>query len=702
MSQADLGFTSRYFTKFAWREVRALGPATLVWAAAAMAAAAAVAVFPVAVQHDLGDTFGAGTGLLIFAATLTGIGASTSALLLVCTRGRRTATARWALALLACVMLAVAWTTAASLLAVLFAVAGGAASVAAAVATPAVADAYPPVARPLAMGTLRAGELTGLAAVFLAQTIATLAFDLTWRALAVGAALLAAGAATGVRGPEPAAGRWDEEQLRARIATVAIDGRGGGNRLTPGESIRRVLDIATARHLLIANAAFGVLALPTLVYSRYNLDEAHGLSRGWAALALGVALLAAAGGTRLGAEIVGDDIVQTPGVAMRIAAGCTLCCGAILIAAAFVPTAAGEAAVLAVAGALIGTARTIADAIAMSVVPATLRREMAALNIAAFAGAGSLAVPLLLTGMDRRFGPEGALVTAALFAAQAAAALRTAARTTSADLDRRAVAVTEDAELTVTRNGGGHVPLLTCRGINFSYGQLQVLFDVDFTVDSGEMVALLGTNGAGKSTLLRLISGLALPSGGSIRLDGADITYLDAERRMRLGISQVPGGRGVYPHLSVVENLRVIGFTAGRDGRRLDTGIDAVFAGFPALAQRRNQPAATLSGGEQQMLSLARALILQPRLLLIDELSLGLAPKIVGELLEFVRTINASGTAIVLVEQSVNVALSLVNHAYFMEKGAVRFDGRATDLLDRADLLRSVFLEGAAAAVGVR
>jgi ABC-type branched-subunit amino acid transport system ATPase component len=208
-------------------------------------------------------------------------------------------------------------------------------------------------------------------------------------------------------------------------------------------------------------------------------------------------------------------------------------------------------------------------------------------------------------------------------------------------------------------------------------------------------VALRGTNGAGTSTLLKVISGLCLPHHGTIRLHGRDITYVEPTRRVELGISQVPGGRGVFGPMSVAENLRVLAYSHGRDRRAVDRGIDASFEAFPRLAERRSQQASTLSGGEQQMLGLATAFILRPRLLLIDELSLGLAPKVVGELLDMVRRINQEGAAVVLVEQSVNVALSVVDHAYFMEKGEIRFDGKAADLLTRPDLLRSVFLEGA-------
>jgi ABC-type branched-subunit amino acid transport system ATPase component len=151
----------------------------------------------------------------------------------------------------------------------------------------------------------------------------------------------------------------------------------------------------------------------------------------------------------------------------------------------------------------------------------------------------------------------------------------------------------------------------------------------------------------------------------------------------------------VYGPLTVIENLRVQGYVHGRNRGEVERGIEAALATFPRLAERRNVAASTLSGGEQQMLGLSKALIMRPRLFLIDELSLGLAPRIVAELLAMVRQINAAGTAVVLVEQSVNVALSVVEHAYFMEKGEIRFDGRAADLLERRDLLRSVFLEGA-------
>jgi ABC-type branched-subunit amino acid transport system ATPase component len=167
-----------------------------------------------------------------------------------------------------------------------------------------------------------------------------------------------------------------------------------------------------------------------------------------------------------------------------------------------------------------------------------------------------------------------------------------------------------------------------------------------------------------------------------------------------MGITQIPGGKAAFGPMSVADNLRMYGYSLGRNRRAVDAGIEQAFAQFPRLADRRNQTAQTLSGGERQMLALSKALILKPRLLLIDELSLGLAPAVVGELLEMVRAINERGTAVVLVEQSVNVALSLVHHAYYLEKGEVRFDGPATELVERPDILRSVYLQGAAKGLG--
>jgi ABC-type branched-subunit amino acid transport system ATPase component len=204
-------------------------------------------------------------------------------------------------------------------------------------------------------------------------------------------------------------------------------------------------------------------------------------------------------------------------------------------------------------------------------------------------------------------------------------------------------------------------------------------------------VALLGTNGAGKSTLLRAVSGLAPVTGGSAFLDGRDITHAPPHELARHGVVQMPGGKGVFPALSVRENLEAAGWI---DHDNLAERIEQVLALFPQLRERMDLPAGTLSGGEQQMVALGQALIMRPRLLLIDELSLGLAPAVVEQLLRAVEAIHERGTAIILVEQSVNIALTVAERAVFMEKGEVRFSGDTAELLARPDIVRSVYLKG--------
>jgi branched-chain amino acid transport system ATP-binding protein len=240
-------------------------------------------------------------------------------------------------------------------------------------------------------------------------------------------------------------------------------------------------------------------------------------------------------------------------------------------------------------------------------------------------------------------------------------------------------------------------PLLSCRGIDMAYGPVQILFGVDFDVAPGEIVALLGTNGAGKSTLLKGICGLVKPKRGTVTFKGEDVTSLTADVTTHRGISLMPGGKGVFPTLTVAENLRLAAWLIRNDPARVEAARNEVTELFPILGQRSGQMAGNLSGGEQQMLALGGALMTRPELLMIDELSLGLAPTIVGQLLEVVQEIHRRGTTIVIVEQSVNIALNLAQRAVFMEKGEVRFTGPTADLLDRPDILRSVFIAGASA-----
>lgn len=247
-------------------------------------------------------------------------------------------------------------------------------------------------------------------------------------------------------------------------------------------------------------------------------------------------------------------------------------------------------------------------------------------------------------------------------------------------------ATAEDAEV-----------LLEVEGIDVFYDKVQVLYDVDFVVRRGERVALLGTNGAGKSTVLKAASGLVPTTAGRIRWKGTDITETNTETLVREGLGQVPGGRGLFPTLTVEENLRMGGYIYP-DESRVDEEVERAIEYFPWIPDRANQLAGTLSGGEQQQLATARALISRPELLMIDELSLGLAPLVIERLLDVVqRLVDEEGLTIVVVEQQATFALGYTDRAYFMEKGEVRYSGPSAGLTERADLLRSVFLAGASA-----
>jgi ABC-type branched-subunit amino acid transport system ATPase component/MFS family permease len=283
--------------------------------------------------------------------------------------------------------------------------------------------------------------------------------------------------------------------------------------------------------------------------------------------------------------------------------------------------------------------------------------------------------------------PPAALVGALLVAYGARYVVR--------DLSGMVEELTEEyAELRRISEPGAQIPVLQVRNLDFSYGQVQVLFDVELDVQEGEVLALLGTNGAGKSTLLRCVSGLALPDRGVVRLDGRTITYTDAETRVNSGIVQVPGGKAVFPALTVAENLMAGAYRYIWEPERVQEKVNEVLELFPRLRERLDQPAGTLSGGEQQMLAIAKGLLLEPRILLLDELSLGLAPVVVEEIIAVVERLRERGITMIVVEQSLNVALSISDRAVFMEKGQIRFEGPAAELLERDDLARAVFLGG--------
>jgi branched-chain amino acid transport system ATP-binding protein len=223
--------------------------------------------------------------------------------------------------------------------------------------------------------------------------------------------------------------------------------------------------------------------------------------------------------------------------------------------------------------------------------------------------------------------------------------------------------------------------LLELRNLSAHYGRIQALTEISLTVEEGEVVTLIGANGAGKSTTMRAISGIRPISAGTLTFDGEDITNLRADLRVVRGISQAPEGRGVFPGMTVMENLDMGAYTR-KDRKSIAADLDRVFALFPRLAERKSQIGGTMSGGEQQMLAIGRALMAKPRLLLLDEPSMGLAPQFIQQIFRIITEINSQGTTVLLVEQNAQQALSRADRAYVLETGRIVKSGTGRELLD--------------------
>ena len=231
--------------------------------------------------------------------------------------------------------------------------------------------------------------------------------------------------------------------------------------------------------------------------------------------------------------------------------------------------------------------------------------------------------------------------------------------------------------------------LLSIENLRAGYGAVEVLRGIDIRISHGELIALLGSNGAGKTTLNAVMSGLLAPRSGRVIFDGEDLTGVHYRRIVQAGLIQVPEGRKVFPNLTVLENLELGAFARAR--QRLSENIDRVFETFPRLRERMAQLAGTMSGGEQQMLVIGRGLMAEPKLLILDEPSLGLSPLLVEELFTLIAKLRTDGLAILLVEQNVGQSLDIADRAYVMENGTIRFSGTATELL-ASDTLRQAYL----------
>ena len=223
--------------------------------------------------------------------------------------------------------------------------------------------------------------------------------------------------------------------------------------------------------------------------------------------------------------------------------------------------------------------------------------------------------------------------------------------------------------------------MLEIKDLEVYYGMIQAIKGISFEVNEGEVIALIGANGAGKTTILHTISGLIAPKKGSMTFEGQELTKIPAHKIVENGLAQVPEGRRVFPSLSVLQNLKLGAYTR-KDKKEIDDTLKMIYERFPRLEERKNQPAGTLSGGEQQMLAMGRALMSKPRIILMDEPSMGLSPIFVNEIFDIIKQVSASGTTVLLVEQNAKKALSIADRGYVLETGKIVKEGKASDLLN--------------------
>ncbi|HUW01454.1 MAG TPA: MFS transporter [Acidimicrobiales bacterium] len=462
------------------------------------------------------------------------------------------------------------------------------------------------------------------------------------------------------------------------------------------EGWRLVWKIETLRRIwyalpFLAASLIGFGALASLLYDEvFNLDEAQ---RGFVAATTEPVQLI---GLLIGARLSTRLLARGPAFVMGLLAQVAWVVSGSLIVFALAPNIfVAIAANMVISGSLAILGPGILASLSLALPP---RARSIGFSVGSLWIIPGLLILPVIGGIGDRYGIRtGMLIMVPLFFIGGLVISRTKV-TIQGDIEQVWKAAAARSEAAAER-AAGRSKLLLVRDVEVSYGNVQVLFGVDMEIDEGEIVALLGTNGAGKSTLLNAICGVTEAERGAVIFDGRDITHAPPNEIAAMGISQVPGGKGVFPSLSVEENLELAAWLHRKtDDPR--AGIRRVHDLFPILEARAKSPAGDLSGGQQQMLALSMAFLSRPKLLMIDELSLGLAPVVVAQLLPVVTAFKEQGTTVLLVEQSVNVALDVAEKAFFLEKGEVRFSGPTEELLNRPDVLRSVFLAEAGAGAG--
>ncbi len=573
---------------------------------------------------------------------------------------------------------------------------GGVASEAAAVPSYSLtADYYPPESRGkvfaiLGLVSTAASLPLGLAGALMIDTIG-------WRTtfLIGGALVTVGGLAILAFLKEPVRGYMERRAMGASEEVSLQE----SEPQSFGEAWRTVWAVRTMRRTFIASVVLspGGLILAQLAQflyvDEYGLRSAHERF-----LAFAPALfVAGVAGALVGGHLIDRFSAMNPSKVLKAVGAFGFISSFGLLGIATLPPLwmlVVFSAISAFGGAMIGPA---VGAIQSQIIPPAVRTQ--GLQMLGLAGIPALVffTPISI-GLRLEYGYSAAILFCVPFALVGALINWSAASFFEFDRRNALAAAMADHEWRRSK-AEGRGKLLVCRDVDVSYDGVQVLFGVDFDVTEGEIIALLGTNGAGKSTLLRAISGTQEASAGAIVFDGRDITHMPPHETAGRGVVHMPGGRGIFPGLTVAENI-ILGNWMNVEQDEpgaADRRLEEIFEIFPILRARAGEQAASLSGGEQQMLSLAQAFLAKPRLLMIDELSLGLAPAVVGQLLEVVRRIHANGTTIIVVEQSVNVALTIAKRAIFMEKGEVKFFGDTADLLARPDILRAVYVKGTGA-----
>ncbi|MFZ8916526.1 MAG: MFS transporter [Ilumatobacteraceae bacterium] len=487
---------------------------------------------------------------------------------------------------------------------------------------------------------------------------------------------------------EPIRGRWE------RQATGASDEVALTEEVAPSfsESWRTVHKVQSLRRIwyslpFLATGLIGFVTLASLLYDQeFGLDErARGVA---AAIAEPFQLVGLVLGARFIAKRYAGNVAGLARVGANIAIAAAVLAGAFALAPNIVVAVAINCVISA---ALAVLAPAIFSALSLAIPPRARATGFSVASLWIIPGLGVL--PIIGWIADQFSIRVGMLVMIPLFLV-GGLIQRTIGNVIVDDIAQVWQSAAARSESLYERRQG-RSKLLVLRGVRSGYDGVEILHGIDLDLDEGEIIALLGTNGAGKSTLLKTISGVVEADRGAVIFDGRDITHAPPHEIAAFGIVQMPGGAGVFGSLTVAENLDLAGWTQRRDVDSVRAARAEVLDIFPVLAQRLDQPAANLSGGQQQMLALGMSFVMRPRVLLIDELSLGLAPVVVGQMLPIVKRMSQEGVTVVLVEQSVNVALTVAERAYFLERGEVRFSGPTAELLERPDVLRSVFLSGA-------